>query len=91
MAVPVLKVAKDFLNTFDYSVILLYLLLLLGMGFWLKKRASNSLEDYLIGGRTIPWWVMGVSGMASFLDVAGTMVIVSFLGQMGGQMGTVTY
>lgn len=73
----------DFLNAFDYSVIGLYLLVLLGLGFWLKKRASNSLEDYLIGGRTIPWWVLGISGMASFLDVAGTMVIVSFLYMLG--------
>ncbi len=75
--------ATDYLNNFDYTIIGVYLLVLLGMGFWLKKRASNSLEDYLIGGRNIPWWVLGVSGMASFLDVAGTMVIISFLYMLG--------
>jgi len=75
--------AIDYLNNFDYTIIGLYLCVLLGLGFWLKKRASSSLEDYIVGGRNLPWWVLGVSGMASFLDVAGTMVIVSFLYMLG--------
>ncbi|MCA9412922.1 MAG: sodium:solute symporter [Candidatus Omnitrophica bacterium] len=75
--------ATDYLNHFDYLIIGLYLFLLLGLGFWLKKKASESLEDYIVGGRNLPWWVLGVSGMASFLDVAGTMVIVSFLYMLG--------
>ncbi len=53
------------------------------MTFYLKKLASASLEDYLVGGRSLPWWMLGTSGMASYLDVAGTMVIVSFLYMLG--------
>ena len=39
--------------------------------------------DYFLGGRQLPWWVLGISGMASFLDVTGTMIIVSFIYMMG--------
>ncbi len=74
---------SGYLNSIDYAIIVLYACMLIGMTFWLKKFASASLEDYLVGGRALPWWLLGVSGMASYLDVAGTMVIVSFLYLLG--------
>jgi Na+/proline symporter len=67
----------------DYIFMGGYLLILLGMGFYLKRLASRSLENYICGGRHIPWWMMGVSGMANFLDLAGTAVIISFLFMIG--------
>jgi len=72
-----------YLNSLDYSVILVYFSVLVGLGFFLSKRAANSIEDYFLGGKNLPWWAMGISGMASFLDVAGTMLIVSFLFMLG--------
>jgi SSS family solute:Na+ symporter len=71
------------LNTTDYLVIAAYLLILVGLGFYFRKRASKSLEDYFLGGKRLPWWAMGISGMASFMDMAGTMLIVSFLYMLG--------
>jgi Na+/proline symporter len=71
------------LGTVDYAVIGIYFFLILSLGLYLSRRASASLEDYFLGGRRLPWWVLGVSGMAKFLDVTGTMVIVSFLYMLG--------
>ena len=71
------------LNNLDYTVIGVYFLALMGLGFALEKLASKSLEDYLIGGRRLPWWALGVSGMAFFLDMTGTMIITSFLFLLG--------
>ncbi|MCD6392152.1 MAG: sodium:solute symporter [Planctomycetes bacterium] len=73
----------NFLNTFDYGVIAVYFLILVGLGIYLKSKASASLEDYFIGGRRIPWWALGISGMASYLDIAGTVVIVSMIFLLG--------
>ena len=73
----------SYLQPYDYAIIAVYLLVLVGVGFYLKNRASASLEDYIVGGRKMPWWMLGFSGMASFLDVAGTVVIVSFLFMLG--------
>ncbi len=72
-----------FLNSFDYSVILVYFAILIGLGLYLQKRASSSIQDYFLGGNTLPWWALGISGMASYLDIAGTMLIVSFLFILG--------
>jgi Na+/proline symporter len=71
------------LNTIDYAIIVFYLLMLMGLGFYLNRRATASIEDYFLGGKRLPWWLLGVSGMSSFLDVAGTMLIVSFLYTIG--------
>jgi Na+/proline symporter len=67
----------------DYVFMGLYVLVLIFLGFYLKRLASRSLDNYICGGKNIPWWAMGISGMASFLDLAGTAVIVSFLFLMG--------
>ena len=71
------------LNSIDYGVIIFYLGFLIAMGFYLKNKASQSLEDYFLGGRKLPWWALGITGMAQFLDITGTMIIVSFLYMLG--------
>jgi SSS family solute:Na+ symporter len=71
------------LGPVDYSIISVYFLCLIVLGFVLSKRASASLEDYFLGGRRLPWWALGISGMASHLDMTGTMLIVSFLYMLG--------
>jgi len=71
------------LNSIDYGVIIFYLGFLVAMGFYLKSKASQSLEDYFLGGRKLPWWALGITGMAQFLDITGTMIIVSFLYMLG--------
>ena len=73
----------DYLNRVDYTFIILYVMCLVSLGLYLRKRAAASIDDYFLGGRKLPWWALGVSGMASFLDITGTMVITSFLYMMG--------
>ncbi|MBM4104297.1 MAG: sodium:solute symporter [Planctomycetes bacterium] len=73
----------NYLGTLDYIIISVYFVCLVGLGLYLKKKASGSMEDYFLGGRQLPWWALGISGMASFLDLTGTMIIVSFLYMMG--------
>lgn len=72
-----------YLNVVDYSVIVGYLVILLAIGWYLQKRAAQSLEHYFLAGRKMPWWALGISSMSAWLDMAGTMVIVSFLYLLG--------
>ncbi len=71
------------LNAVDYLVILVYFSCLVGLGFYRQRKAAASLEDYFLAGRKMPWWLLGVSGMATFLDVTGTMIVVSLLFLLG--------
>ncbi|MBC8216857.1 MAG: hypothetical protein H8E73_00175, partial [Planctomycetes bacterium] len=72
-----------YLNGFDYGVIVVYFAILVSLGLYLRKKASSSLEEYFLGGRRLPWWALGISGMASFLDITGTMMVISFLYMLG--------
>lgn len=67
------------MQTLDYAIIGAYLVALAVIGLVLARRAGQSSEHYFLGGRTLPWWGLGASGMASNLDVAGTMTIVALL------------
>ncbi len=67
------------METIDYTIIAIYLAALAVIGVVLARRAGQSTEHYFLGGRALPWWSLGASGMASNLDVAGTMTIVALL------------
>lgn len=71
------------LHTYDLITVGAYLLVTLGLGFWLRQRATQNLEHYYLGGRRLPWPLLGLSGMTNWFDLTGTMVIVSFLYLLG--------
>ena len=73
------------LSTLDTAILILYFLLTLGTGFYLSKKASQSISAYFLGERKIPWWAIGMSGTASNFDMTGTMVMISFLFAIGLQ------
>lgn len=49
----------------DLLIIFLYLALALGIGFFFRKQASKSLSDFLLGGRSLPWYLAGLSMVAT--------------------------
>ena len=73
----------DYFSITDYILFGVYLATLIAMGLLLKNKASGSLEDYFLGGRRLPWWLLGFSGMASWISLTGSMVIVAFLFMIG--------
>jgi solute:Na+ symporter, SSS family len=73
----------QYLNYFDYAIISLYFLILIGIGLYLKKRASENLQEYFLAGNKMPWWALGVTGMGWSLDAVGTMLITSLLFLLG--------
>jgi SSS family solute:Na+ symporter len=78
-----LAISLKHLNNVDLGVIAVYSIIVVAIGLYLRARASRSLEHYFLAGKQLPWWALGVSGMLNFLDMTGTMVIVSFLYMLG--------
>ena len=73
------------LSDLDIAIVIIYFLLTLGIGFYLSKKASQSISAYFLGEKKIPWWAIGMSGTASNFDMTGTMVMISFLFAIGLQ------
>ena len=61
----------------DIIIILIYLGLTVLLGFLLSKRASKNIDSYFLGGKTIPWWILGISNASGMFDITGTMWLVS--------------
>src|SRR5437773_9308022 len=53
-----------FLSIADWSVIVLYLLGIIGLGVWFGKDQRNT-RDYFLGSKNIPWWGIGLSIVAA--------------------------
>ncbi|GLX77357.1 sodium:solute symporter [Thalassotalea insulae] len=65
------------LHPIDLLIIALYLLITVGIGFYISKKAASNLDAYFLGGNKIPWWALGVSNASGMFDIAGTMWLVS--------------
>jgi Na+/proline symporter len=53
------------LSAADYFIILVYLLVTLGIGLAFSRRAGQSLNEFFISGRALPWWIAGTSMVAT--------------------------
>ena len=67
----------------DYSIVIIYLISMVGIGVYFQRKASAGIDSYFLGDRGIPWWALGASGMSSNLDVSGTMINTAFVFALG--------
>lgn len=67
----------------DFIIIAVYLVSMVLIGLWMQKKASSGIDSYFLGNRSMPWWMLGISGMASNLDVSGTMINTALLFALG--------
>ena len=63
----------------DILVIILYLVVVASIGVIMKKRAQRSKNDYMLGGNTLPWWMLGISNASGMFDISGTIWMVSIM------------
>ncbi len=67
----------------DYTIVVIYILAMIGVGLYFERKASSSIDSYFLGERGLPWWALGASGMSSNLDISGTMINTAFIFALG--------
>lgn len=67
------------LHPLDFTIILVYLVVTVFIGFWISKKASKNLQSYFLGGNQIKWYYLGLSNASGMFDISGTMWTVSLL------------
>mgnify|MGYP001064541626 FL=1 len=65
------------LQTIDVLIIVCYLLAMVVIGLVLKKRASKNMDAYFLGGKTLPFYLLGLSNASGQFDISGTMWMVT--------------
>ena len=53
------------LSVIDKIIIVFFFVLVLTIGFAVSKRSSKNTSEYFLSGRTLPWWLLGLSMVAT--------------------------
>ena len=65
------------LQFIDVAIIVVYLTAMVFIGAFSRKKASLNKENYLMGGKSIPWYLLGLSDASDMFDISGTMWMVA--------------
>jgi Na+/proline symporter len=67
------------LHAVDLAIIVGYFLTVILIGLWVSRRGAKDLESYFLGGKSLPWYMLGVSDASGMFDISGTMLMVYWL------------
>jgi solute:Na+ symporter, SSS family len=67
------------LHAIDITIIVAYLVSTVLIGYWVSHRAAHSMQNYFLGGNTMPWYMLGISNASGMFDISGTMLLVSWM------------
>ena len=65
------------LQIIDIAILVAYLVLMVLIGWFLRKKARQNKESYLLGGKKLPWYLLGLSDASDMFDISGTMWMVA--------------
>lgn len=74
------------LSTLDWSIVGGFFLLSLVIGIYFSKRAGKSYDEYFLSGRNMPWWLLGISMVATTFS-ADTPNLVTDIVRRNGVAG----
>lgn len=67
------------LHPIDLAIIAIYLVVIVVAGLMISRRASKDIDAYFLGGKSIPWYFLGIANASGMFDITGTMWMVTIL------------
>ncbi len=74
------------LDGIDWTIVVAFLVITLGIGLAVTKRAGSSSAEFFLSGRGMPWWLLGLSMVATTFS-AGTPNLVTDIVRQKGVAG----
>ena len=71
------------LTTLDWIFIGAYFALALGVGLWASKQAKTDSAGYFLAGRNMPWWLLGISMVATTFSTDTPNLVTDLVRQQG--------
>jgi solute:Na+ symporter, SSS family len=71
------------LQPIDWAIVAIFFIILLSIGYFASKQAGNSTTNFFLSGRNMPWWLLGVSMVATTFS-ADTPNLVTDMVRTGG-------
>lgn len=74
------------LSTLDWSIIVVFFVVSLIIGLLVSRRSGKSYSEYFLSGRSMPWWLLGISMVATTFS-ADTPNLVTDIVRKNGVAG----
>ena len=74
------------LSSLDWYILAAFFITLLSIGFWASKKAGKSVNEFFLSGRNMPWWLLGISMVATTFS-ADTPNLVTDIVRTNGVSG----
>ena len=71
------------LNASDYLVISLFFVLMFGIAAACSRRAGRDAKDFFLSGRSMPWWLVGISMAAAATSSNSASMFTEFVREGG--------
>ena len=71
------------LNALDWLIIVANFALVLGVGLWVARRAGKDTTSFFLSGRTMPWWLLGASMVATTFSTDTPNLVTDLVRQHG--------
>ena len=67
----------------DRIIVIAYLFLSVIVGVYFSRKALRSVDDYFVSGRSLPWWLAGMSMIASAFAIDTPLGITGLVAKDG--------
>lgn len=67
------------LKTLDYSIIFGFFALVLFVGIYVSKKSGKNTAEYFLSGRSMPWWLLGFSMVATTFSTDTPNLVTDFV------------
>ncbi|RMZ49246.1 Na+:solute symporter, partial [Candidatus Marinimicrobia bacterium PRS2] len=71
------------LTSLDWGIVAAYFLLSLAVGVWASKQAGKDTRSFFLAGRNMPWWLLGVSMVATTFSTDTPNLVTDLVRQNG--------
>ena len=71
------------LSSLDWTIVGAYFLLSLAVGIWASKQAGKDTQSFFLAGRNMPWWLLGVSMVATTFSTDTPNLVTDLVRQNG--------
>ena len=71
------------LSTLDWLIVGLYFILSLAIGIWSSKKAGKDTKAFFLAGRNMPWWLLGISMVATTFSTDTPNLVTDLVRQNG--------
>ena len=71
------------LSPADYAVIIVFFAVNLSIGLYFARRGGASLGEFFLSGRNVPWWLAGISMVATTFAADTPLAVTGFVTQHG--------